>query len=203
MLTRLILPTSFFLWLWSASVLQNCGSSIRLNLFWVELRWTFKTSLWRWISLWFSSKLGPWFLLAFSLGEMTSGNSDYSITIWVLRSWWLYPPWFELWRFLLESIWFNMLVFTVFGSFVPKFVPEVPAPDAGGLGPLADEFLRLKKPESWFNTPFPILLPSRDLLAEGFNLNGLPVFFWSECTVPMGTGIKEAWGPRWPVLFMA
>lgn len=67
-----------------------------------------------------------------------------------------------------------MLVFTVFGSFVPKFVPEVPTPDAGGLGPLADEFLRLKKPES---TPFPILLPSRDLLAEGFNLNGLPVFF--------------------------
>jgi len=57
---------------------------------------------------------------------------------------------------------------------VPKFVPEVPPPDAGGLGPFAEEFLRLKKPDS---TPLPILLPSRDLLLEGFNLNGPEPFF--------------------------
>jgi hypothetical protein len=38
----------------------------------------------------------------------------------------------------------------------------VSAPDtAGGLGPLAEEFLRLKKPSP---TPLPILLPSLDLL---------------------------------------
>jgi hypothetical protein len=46
-------------------------------------------------------------------------------------------------------------------SLVVSFVP-VSAPDtAGGLGPLAEEFLRLKKPSP---TPLPILLPSLDLL---------------------------------------
>ena len=67
---------------------------------------------------------------------------------------------------------------------MPAFVPEVPTPDAGCLGPFAEAFLRLKKPDS---TPLPILLPSRDLLLSGGN-GGLAFF----CSMaPERTGIEE------------